>query len=282
MSSGRVAFTQTDWPQIRNALKAFLDHKRPNVINAAVEVDVTDGLAAIRRIEHELRVAVSFHAWVTWCVVQAAVAHPIVHTYRHGNKLITFDDIDILSPIDKRLPSGVRIPVGHIIRGAQKKSLAQINHEIRQAVRATDLSDDRAVKMRRTFAALPRPARGLIAWLTVRNPHRFRITHGTLLVTNIRSHGFTNPFHAVTPTVHTVSVAVGNTIERLKLDRGQVVSRTMLCLSGAADHDIVDGMGGARFCYRLISLLESAAGLDEHFVRETRALMSERRSNASA
>ena len=134
------AVRETEWPEIRNALLAFFWQSRPHVMRGTTEVDVTDSLAAIRRIEKELRIAVSFHAFAVYCVVQAAMQHPIMHTYRYGKKLLTFEDIDLLSPIDKRLPGGVRIPVGHILRSAQNKTLAEINWEIRQAVRASDLA----------------------------------------------------------------------------------------------------------------------------------------------
>jgi len=51
------------WPEIRNALIAFLWQVRRHVMQGSAEVDVTDSLAAIRRIEKELRIAVSFHAF---------------------------------------------------------------------------------------------------------------------------------------------------------------------------------------------------------------------------
>lgn len=277
------AFTAQPWPEIRNVLVAFLNQKRRNPVHAAGEVDVTDALAAIRAASRELRIAVSFHAWALYCIVQAARQNPIVHTYRYRGKLITFDDIDVLSPVDKKLPNGVRIPVGHILRGAQKMSLAQINHELREAVRAEDLADDPAVKMRRKFARMPAPLRHAIAWYTARNPFWLKRSHGTLLITNIRTHGFNNPIYPVVPTLHTCTVAIGTTLERLRLnERGEIERRTMLCMSGTSDHDIVDGAGAAGFTRDFMRLMESAAGLDRTFIDETRALLAQERKSASA
>lgn len=107
-----LAAQEDAWPEIRNALIAFFWQSRPHVMNGTAEVDVTDSLEAIRRAERELRIAVSFHAFAVYCVVQAAMQSPLMHTYRHRKKLLTFEDIDVLSPIDKRLSNGVRIPVG--------------------------------------------------------------------------------------------------------------------------------------------------------------------------
>lgn len=267
---------ESSWPEIRNALLTFFWQSRPNVINGTTEVDVTDSLAALRRTEKELRIAVSFHAFVVYCVVQAAMQHPVMHTYRFGKKLLTFEDIDILSPIDKRLPSGVRIPVGHIIRAAQNKSLAQINWEIRRAVRAPDLAEDAAVRARRKLAHAPALVRRMVAWRCKSNPYWLKRMSGTMLVTNVQTHATGNPVFAIAGTVHTTSVAIGNITPRLQLNsEGKIVSRKMLCLAGAADHDIVDGMGIARFTHLLTRLLETGAGLDEAFVQETRKLMQE-------
>ncbi len=61
---------------------------------------------------------------------------------------------------------------------------------------------------------------------------------------------------------------------RLKLDEnGQVISRKVMCIGSAADHDILDGMGLARFAYLFTQLVESSAGLDDAFVAQTRRLI---------
>ena len=267
---------ESAWPEIRNALIAFFWQSRPHVINGTTEVDVTESLAGIRRIEKELRIAVSFHAFVVYCVVQAAMQHRVMHTYRHGKKLITFEDIDILSPVEKRLPGGVRVPVGHIIRGAQNKSLAQINWEIRQAVRASDLTQDEAVKLRRKLAHAPSLVRQVWAWQCKRNPYWLKKMSGTMLVTNVQTRAAANPAFAISGTVHTTSIAIGNITPRLEMaSDGRILSRKMLCLAGATDHDIVDGMGIARYAQLVARLLETGAGLDGTFVEETRKLMQE-------
>jgi pyruvate/2-oxoglutarate dehydrogenase complex dihydrolipoamide acyltransferase (E2) component len=266
---------ETPWPEIRNGMIAFLWQCRPHVIRGTTEVDVTDSLAAIRRIGKELRIAISIHAFIVYCVVQAAMQHPVMHTYRYGKKLLTFEDIDMLSPIDKRLPGGVRIPVGHVIRAAQNKTLAQINWEIRQAVRASDLAEDATVQARRKLARSPWWLRRLLAWQCKRNPYCLKRATGTMIVTNVRNPAAANPVFAIIPTVHTTSVAVGNITSRLQLNReGKVESRKMLCLAYAADHDIVDGMPMAHFAHTVARLLETGAGLDETFLQETTSLIN--------
>jgi hypothetical protein len=278
MSAETPSYTEKPWPVIRNALVTLLDQARPHAIYGLGEVDVTDALSAIRRIEKQLRVAVSLHAFILYSMAQAIREHPVAQTYRHKNKLITFDDIDVMTPLDKRLPSGVRIPVGHIVRGAQNKSLAQVNWELRQATKAVDLDRDPAVRMRRRFARYPSPVRRWLARRTMRDPFLLKRIHGTTGITSIQSHGFDNPLFTLPPAIHTLSFSVGNLCKRVKLDAsGAAVERKVSCLTGAADHDVMDGMLLTRFSYRFTQLLESAAGLDNSFVEETRLLLASAR-----
>jgi len=270
--------TEAPWPYLRNVLLMFFERQRPHAIRAMVEVDVTDSLARIRAIERELRIALPFHAFAVFCVSRAVDEHRTFNTYRRGDALVTFDDIDILSPLDKRLPQGVRIPVGHIVRGAQKKSLAAINWELRKAIRADDIPDDPAVKLRRKIAAAPWWARKLMGRWIVADPQRLRQGHGTVLVSTVQDRGFHRPYSIIAGTVHTLTVFAGSFVDRLALDGGgKVENRRFVCLSGAFDHDIVDGMAIAGFAKRIVQLLESAAGLDQDFIDETRRLMTEDR-----
>lgn len=276
-------YTEQPWPVIRNALVTLLDQSRPHAIYGLGEADVTGALAAIGRLQKETRLAVSFHAFILYCMTRAMRENPVTQTYRRKDKLVTFEDIDVLTPIDKRLPSGVRIPVGHIVRSAQSKSLAEINWELRRAVQATDLDHDPAVQMRRRFARMPKLVRWWLARRAMRDPFLLKKIHGTTGITSIQSHGFTNPLFPLPPAIHTLSFSVGNLCDRLKLDdNGAVVKRKVVCLTGAADHDVMDGMQLTRFSYDFTRLLESAAGLDEAFVQETRRLAASDRGERAA
>jgi pyruvate/2-oxoglutarate dehydrogenase complex dihydrolipoamide acyltransferase (E2) component len=269
-----VPVREAPWPILRNTLVMFFDQQRAHAIRGIVEVDVTDSLARLAAIRRELRIAVPFHAFAVHCVAQAVREHPALNTYRRGDRLITFEDVDILSPLDKRLPSGVRLPVGHITRAAQSKSLARINHELRQAIRATDLADDPAVRLRRKVASAPGWARRLIGRAIRNDPYRLKHGHGTVLVSTVQIPGFDNASFVIGGTVHTLSVAVGAITERLRLDaHGRVERRRILGLSAAVDHDVIDGMEIGLFGRRLARLLESGAGLDDAMIAEARALL---------
>jgi pyruvate/2-oxoglutarate dehydrogenase complex dihydrolipoamide acyltransferase (E2) component len=269
------AFEEAPWPVLRNALVSYLDTKRTHAINGFVEVDVTDALEALRAVQRQVRVAVSFHSFMVYCLTQALIEHPTMLQFRKGNTLIRFEDIDVLTPIEKKFAGGMRIPVAYIVRAAQKKSLAQINWELRSAIRAENLAGEEAIRLRRKFGAMPSLARKFLTWRTRVDPVLFKKLHGTVLLTNVQTHGFGNAAAVFGPTVHTLSIGVGTTTDRLKLnDRNEVVNRKTLMLSGTVDHEIVDGMVATRFIVRMTKLVESGAGLDDSFVAETRSRMA--------
>lgn len=275
------AYRESPWPLLRNALVSYLDSSRPHLVQGVVEMDVTEALEAIWRIQHELQLAVSFHAFLVHSLVQAAMHHPAVVTYRRGNKLLTFEDIDVLNPIEKRLANGLRIPIAYILRAAQQKTLADINWELRGAIRADDLPQEESVCLRRRFGRMPAPGRKFLSWRTKKDPFLLKKLYGTTLLTNVRMHGFVNGGAAWGPTVHTFSMGAGTVTDRLRLnERGEVVKRKVLTLSASADHDIIDGMVAARFIAQMTQLVESAAGLDEEFVEETRGFIGETHGRA--
>jgi len=130
------------------------------------------------------------------------------------------------------------------------------------------------VLMRRRAVRLPAFARRWISRRVQRDPFLFKQLNGTIGLTNVQSHGFTNPMFALPPAIHTFGFAIGNTADRLKLDEnGKVTVRKVMCIGSAADHDIMDGMGLARFAYLFTQLVESAAGLDDSFVSQTRSFL---------
>jgi pyruvate/2-oxoglutarate dehydrogenase complex dihydrolipoamide acyltransferase (E2) component len=267
------AYQERPWPFLRNALVSYMNTKRPNGVQGFLEMDVTEALIAISRATKALRMAVSFHAYMLYCMVQALKLHPTVISYRFGNKLISFDDIDVLTPVEKKLPNGGRIPTGYIVRGAQDKSLAMINWELRQAVRAEDIASEEQIKMRRRFARWPVFLRNYITWKSRRDPFFFKRLHGTVILTNVQPSGFSNGGTVFGPTVHTFSLAVGTITNRLVMnDQNAIVKRKILIVGGSADHDIVDGMVAARFVAQMARFVEEATALGESFLEESRQL----------
>jgi len=262
-------FSEQPWPPLRNAIVSVLRQHRPHTVYGFAEFDVTAATEAIGRCQRAVRMGVSFHAFVLYCLSRAADSLAPVRTYRFGRKLITFDDVDVGTLLERTVPGAGRLPVQHIVRAANRKSLAAINWELRQVAKS-DPTQDPNVRLRRRVARLPGFVRRLVSWRIGRNPFWLKKFHGTIGLTSVQKAGFERPFFAAPPNIFTMTLAVGSLIDRVVLDaEGRPRSRRMLCLGAGADHAILDGMALSRFAARLAELLESAAGLDAAFVAET-------------
>jgi hypothetical protein len=258
----------------------YLEQARPHTCWGTGEIDVTHPLSRLKAAQRELRLAVSFHAYVLHALARAAAAQPGVLTYRHGRKLVTFSEVDVCTTIDRRI-GGHRIAAAYCVRGAHRKSLAEINWELRSAINQP-LPPDPAIRLRRRYAALPGFARRLVNAIVVRNPHWVRRLYGTIGLTNLQSHGLNRPFWGLPPTVCTVTLALGTIVDRVGLDpSGRPVVRKHLCATGAADHAVVDGMALSRFAYRLIQEIEAGEALDASFIAQTRQYLARERAAAA-
>lgn len=260
------------WPVARNVIVDVLDHQRPHSAHGFGEVRFSRALAAIEHCRRRSRTAVSVHAFLLACLARAAAEHPAIVTYRHRRKLVRFADVDVATMLEKRLPDGTRIAVAYTFRAADRRSLAEINWEMRAASRRS-LNEDPSVRYRRRIAGLPGFVRRLVFRRIMTNPFRLRQVYGTLAMSTIRTPEVMQPVFTVPPNMCTASITIGSVTQRFLPDtHGQPVLEKVLCVGGSVDHDIVDGMVMMRFCRRFAELVESAAGLDDTFIAQTAAL----------
>jgi hypothetical protein len=130
---------------------------------------------------------VSFTAYLVYCLGRALDEHKALHAYRHGRKkLVVFDDVDVNTLLEKRKPDGSLVPVTYIVRAANRKSLAEVNHELRQAS-ASDLHNDEGVRRRRKLMRLPRVVRAALWWRMLRDPARLKREMGTAGLSDVGS-----------------------------------------------------------------------------------------------
>ncbi|QJW83786.1 hypothetical protein HK414_06535 [Ramlibacter terrae] len=270
-----VRYREEAWPQLRNLVEGVLRQHRPFTSWGFGEADVTDALAAIRDAQRRLRCAVSFHAFVLHCLARAASDNPGVLTYRRGNRLVTFEDVDVATAIDKRFANGVRLPAVYTVREAQSKSLAQVNWELRHGVRDDQSATD-IVKRRHARMRLPAPLRRFVGWRMGRDPFLLRRYYGNIGLTSLQNPASQNLLHVVAPNIYTLTVAMGSIVDRVVLDaEGRPQVRKVACISAGADHAVIDGAALARFAHAFGGLLQSASGLDDAFIEETTRLMKE-------
>ena len=119
-------------------------------------------MARIEEYKPLVPCGVSFTAYLVYCLGHALDEHKSLHAYRRGRKkLVVFDEADVNTLLEKRKPDGSMVPVTYIVRAANRKSLAEVNHELRQAS-ASDLYNDEGVRRRRKLMRLPRTVRAAL------------------------------------------------------------------------------------------------------------------------
>jgi pyruvate/2-oxoglutarate dehydrogenase complex dihydrolipoamide acyltransferase (E2) component len=261
------------WPRIRElVVDSLAIGARVHSAHGMIELDVSRPLELIEQYRPQVPGGVSVTAFLAYCLGHAIGAHPMMHAYRKGRKkLVIFDDVDVNTLLEKRKPDGSLIPVMYVVRGANRKSLAQINQELRQAS-ASDLYDDDGVRRRRQILRLPRPLRHLIWWWLRRDPARLKQQWGTTGLSNAGAFISPRPSFGISITFITCVLIVGGMFDKVYWIDGGPQPRRTLSLTISVNHDIIDGAPGARFAETLAQLIEGAAGLDDGFLAEALAL----------
>jgi len=236
-----------------------------------VEFDVSRPLALIEQYKARVPEGLSFTAFIVYCLARAVDQHKMLHAYRKGRKkLVVFDDVDVNTLLEKRKPDGTLIPVLYIVRGANRKSLAEISHELRQASRS-DLSHDAGVRRRRRMVRLPRPLRSLLWWWTLRDPVRVKQQFGTVAVSNVGAFAGQRPGWGFAPAFLTCTLFVGAIYDRVYWAGDHPEPRKTLSVTVSVNHDIADGGPAVRFAETFAGLLEGAAGLDDGLLADVTA-----------
>ena len=230
------------------------------------ELDVTAPLARIE-VLRAAGTRVSLFAFLVRCVAVAISEHPDMNTMRHGRRLIRFEDVDVNVPVEVQTPDG-KFPREVVLRRAQNRSAEELYAEIDAARRHHDRTGD--VKdedgwprpLLRVLRHTPRPLRLAIMRRFMRNAFLVKRRTGTTSLTSV------GKFASVSGFVFTFSTgpratlfAIGGVVEKPWLHEGRVVQRSVLPISIAINHDLVDGAPAARFAIRLKAMIEAAEGL---------------------
>ncbi|MEM6599724.1 MAG: 2-oxo acid dehydrogenase subunit E2 [Cyanobacteria bacterium P01_C01_bin.69] len=264
---------EIDWPVHRNNITDFLANaKRKAQISGTWEIDITLAQARIKEIQRRTRIAISFNAYLIFLIGRAVHQHPEVQAVRlpWRRKLAFFDEVDVGTAVEQRMPDGALIPLPYIVRNAESKSLAEICYEMRQACKRDLISSDPDMRRWAQLAYFPTWLRRLIwNWVDL-NPVRRRRVRGTFWLTNVLTNGRTPGFgHFLA--VMSSSLGIGSAYDRLvpsaQDPRGFVVRKHLCCTLGV-DHVVIDGAPMVRFARTFADLLEKAEGLDEQFVED--------------
>jgi pyruvate/2-oxoglutarate dehydrogenase complex dihydrolipoamide acyltransferase (E2) component len=253
-------------PRSQDQINDWLDvAARRHTMHALVEVDVTDARRAIRERRAQLDEPLSLTAFIVACLAQAIAEDKRMHAHRKGKRaLVLFDDVDVTVAVERSL-EGVRIPVPHIVRAANRKSPEAITREIRGAL----AQPDRYRSVRRLlplWLLVPGPVRRLVWTRLLADPLRRKRLTGTTFVTAVGMFGHGVAWGVPQAHNYTLGLTVGGIARRPGVVRTgvgdeRIEVREVLCLTLSFDHDLIEGAPAARFAARLKELIEHGSGV---------------------
>jgi pyruvate/2-oxoglutarate dehydrogenase complex dihydrolipoamide acyltransferase (E2) component len=232
-----------------------------------LEVDVTVARRFIA--EHKARTGetLSFAGFLTFCLARAVDEDKTIQAYRKGNRqLIIFDDVNVGLMVERKVGEKTAL-MGHVVRGANRKTYREIHDEIRR-VQSESVPPGRGMsKWFRSVMLLPWPLSRLAITLlrmnALRDPRVSISMGGTVALTSVGMFGGGHSGWGLSPTLHPLGLVVGGIAWKPAVVEGRIEPREILNLTVTFDHDIVDGAPATRFVRRLVELIESGHGLDE-------------------
>ncbi len=243
----------------------IIGRKKHHII-ALLEIDVT---AAREKIKEHIKSGrdIGFTAWLLKVIATTIEAYKYIHSINYkGRKQIIFNDIDISTPIEKEV-DGIRVPLATVIRGVNKKSIDEINVEIKQAKNKKVssekdyvLSNESEKYGNKLFFNLPQFIR-LIIWKCILiNPFTKKKNMGTVMLTNI---GMTGKFPGwiIPKSIHNLCFGVGTIMKKPWINNNMIDIREIMHLTILFDHDAIDGSPAAKFADALVRNIENAIEL---------------------
>ncbi len=255
-----AACTVIEYPRHRLPTVDYLSVARGKpLIHLFMEADVTLARTRLRAYRRQTGQGVSFTAFIVGCLARAVDENKRVQGYRKRRKLVVFDDVDICVIVEQPVEE-TRLPVPHVIRGANHRDLLGIHSEIRRFQEA-GAQDADPWRLSRFYPFFPGFLRRLFWRALFSNPWWIKRVPGTVCVTAAgmfgKGRGWGIPISA-----YTLTLTVGGIGSALEIHGDRPVRREYLSLTLSFDHEIVDGAPAARFASRLRELIESAHGLD--------------------
>ncbi len=223
-------------------------HHRRHTIRGLVECDLTDVRPRLRSD------GLSMTAYLAACAGRAVAEHPDVHAHKDWRgRLVVHRDVDVLVMVETTV-EGTVMAVGHILREANLRSVADVSAELRSTQH--NPADGPTGRMLRAGVRLPTPLRRAVLWAVTRSVRWSRRLRGTIVITSVgmffdgAGWGFGLPSHPL-------GITVGGIGLKPRVVDGEVVAREVLDVTLEFDHDIVDGAPAARFARRFTELVES-------------------------
>lgn len=246
--------------------------KRPNdpTIYGNTEVDMTKALAVIdeqRKAGHKVTVT---HL-VAKALAVAVSKHPEMNAkVRFWGKLERRKTVDVFLQVAS---DDGRDLSGHLVREADKLSLAEFARGLRDAAERIRSDADPKFKQSKTMLRLLpwwvlMPFLAIASFLT--NELNIDLSSsgmpddpfGTAMVTSLGMHGVDEAYAPMTPVARCMMLLLVPAVnDKVVVEAGVMVIRPMIKLCATFDHRIVDGFSAAVLCREIRALLADPAQL---------------------
>ncbi len=185
----------------------------PHAIYGLLEVDVTVARQFIA--EHKARTgeSLSFTGYLTFCLARAVDEDKAVQAYLKNRKqFVIFDDVDVGLIVEGKIGEKKAL-MGHVIRGANRKTYREIHREIRR-VQSEPVPPGRGMPgWYRSAMLLPWPlstlAKSLLGMIVRRDPAILVSMSGTVDITSVGMFGGGHSGWGLTPTGTSLGLVVG-------------------------------------------------------------------------
>ncbi len=252
----------TPWRVISTAI---YKPPRDGRTHGTMEIDVTNALAYIAE-QRAMKNRITITHLATAALARAIGFYvPEMNAYVCRGRLIAHKDVIVMVAVNAG-DGGEMTSIK--IRNAHKKTVFQIADEIRdRAQKARKGSENKLMQNKHILLSIPWPFRNILfnilkfmttgLGLEIKS---FGLTHdafGSVLLTNIGSHGLTTGTAALFPGSNLPAVIImGKAEEKPVVRDGQIVIRTIMPISGTFDHRVVDGFHGGKLAAAIIELLQ--------------------------
>lgn len=234
--------------------------KKRHNIHGTFELDITLAKQKIKSFQKEGKVY-SFTAYLIFCFAQVLEANKEVLAMRWKNyQAVCFDEVDINTIIEKRIHKTLSLPISLIIRDAGKKSLDEINTELREA-RKKDPLEIEGVKERRKLISYPGFIRRFKLWQIHRNPFKLKKYYGTAAVSSLNLFTENSTWHGLPLVACPVCLLPAGRYKKVVMEQGVPVEKDYCAFTLTLNHDIMDGAPATRFANDFAQKIQSGYGL---------------------
>lgn len=251
-----------NWSPIRNLIADHLSvASRKNMIHSLIEIDITDVLRKLKEKQKEEQVGYSINAYILYILCQSLKKHKELLAMRKGrNKLVVFDEIDLLVVVEKRLKKQQSIPMATIMRGACQLTFKEMNDLLRHYQKA-DPMDIPGIKERRALMRYPSWIRKWMFHRIDRNPFLQKKIFGTAAVTALTQKSDYKQWWGIPITAAPITLLPSSIHKKVVLNNQLPEERDYLSFTVTANHDTIDGGPLKRFFAEFIDIFEKGYGI---------------------